>query len=124
MTKHKLQKILEKAGIQTNTMELRVFVPTENAVIYMQVGDGSQLDRDEDESGTPYDGYIDYKTSEWDYDENCFAEGDGGIFEYVANAEDAILGELYSRVHDVLCYLYEDAVEDADFAVQVLKEMQ
>ena len=87
MTKHKLQKILEKAGIQTNTMELRVFVPTENAVIYMQVGDGSQLDRDEDESGTPYDGYIDYKTSEWDYDENCFAEGDGGIFEYVANAE-------------------------------------
>lgn len=37
MTKHKLQKILEKAGIQTNTMELRVFVPTENAVIYMQV---------------------------------------------------------------------------------------
>lgn len=70
MTKHKLQKILEKAGIQTNTMELRVFVPTENAVIYMQVGDGSQLDRDEDESGTPYDGYIDYKTSEWDYDEN------------------------------------------------------
>lgn len=71
MTKHKLQKILEKAGIQTNTMELRVFVPTENAVIYMQVGDGSQLDRDEDESGTPYDGYIDYKTSEWDYDETA-----------------------------------------------------
>ena len=124
MTKHKLQKILEKAGIQTSTMELRMFIPTENTAIYMQVGDGSQLDGDEDENGTPYDGYIDYKMSEWDYDENCFTEGDGGIFEYVANAEDATFGELYSRVYDILCYLYEDAVKDADFAVQVLKEMQ
>ena len=79
MTKRKLQKILEKAGIQTNTLELRVFIPTENTVIYMQVGDGSQLDGDEDENGTPYDGYIDYKTSEWDYDENCFTEGDGAF---------------------------------------------
>lgn len=121
MTKRKLQKILKNAGIQTSTMELRVFIPTENTAIYMQVGDGSQLDGDEDENGTPYDGYIDYKMSEWDYDENCFTEGDGGIFEYVANAEDATFGELYSRVYDILCYLYEDAVKDADFAVQVLK---
>ena len=44
MTKRKLQKILKNAGIQTSTMELRVFIPTENTAIYMQVGDGSQLD--------------------------------------------------------------------------------
>ena len=43
MTKEKLQIIMEIAGIKTNTLELKMYLPSEEAVVYMQVGDGSQL---------------------------------------------------------------------------------
>ena len=120
MTKKKLQKMMEKNGILPDTLEIRFFLPTENAVIYMQVGDGSQLDGDEDEDGIPYDGYLDYKISDWDEGENCFQEGDGGIFEYRISGEDALFGELYGRAYETLCDIYgAEAMEDMD-ASQVL----
>ena len=121
MTKKKLQKILEKAGIQEHTLEMRLFIPTADEIVYMQVGSGDQLDGDCDENGIPYDNYIDYKQSEWDDCENCFTEGDGGLFEFVADDEDGALGILLGRAYDTLSYIYgEDEVDDPDFAVQVL----
>lgn len=121
MTKKKLQKILEKAGIQEHTLEMRLFVPTADEIVYMQVGSGDQLDGDYDENGIPYDNYIDYKQSEWDDCENCFIEGDGGLFEFVADDEDGALGILLGRTYDTLAYIYgEDEVDDPDFTVQVL----
>ena len=65
MTKKELQKQMDKSYILSDTLEMRFFLPTENAVVYMQVGDGSQLDGDTDEDGIPYDGYLDYKVSDW-----------------------------------------------------------
>lgn len=41
MTKKELQKQMEKNDILSDTLEMRFFLPTENAVVYMQVGDGS-----------------------------------------------------------------------------------
>lgn len=64
MTKKELQKQMEKSCILSNTLEMRFFLPVENAVVYMQVGDGSQLDGDTDEDGILYDGYLDYKVSD------------------------------------------------------------
>lgn len=55
MTKKELQKQMEKSCILSNTLEMRFFLPVENAVVYMQVGDGSQLDGDTDEDGILYD---------------------------------------------------------------------
>ena len=92
----------------------------------MQVGDGSQLDGDTDEDGIPYDGYLDYKVSDWDEDENCFREGDGGIFEYRASGEDALFGELYGRAYETLCEIYgEEVIEDMDSSkVLILPEAE
>lgn len=121
MTKKKLQKILVKAGVQENTLEMRLFIPTADEIVYMQVGSGEQLDGDCDEDGTPYDNYIDYKQSEWDDCENCFTEGDGGLFEFVANDEDGMLGILLGRAYDTLVDIYgENEVNGTDFVVQVL----
>lgn len=126
MTKKELQKQMEKSYILSDTLEMRFFLPTENAVVYMQVGDGSQLDGDTDEDGIPYDGYLDYKVSDWDEDENCFREGDGGIFEYRASGEDALFGELYGRAYETLCEIYgEEAIEDMDSSqVLILPEAE
>lgn len=106
MTKKELQKLMEKNGILSDTLEMRFFLPAENAVVYMQVGDGSQLDGDTDEDGIPYDGYLDYKISDWDAGGSCFQEGDGGIFEYRISGEDAMFGELYGRAYETLCDIY------------------
>ena len=56
MTKKELQKQMEKSCILSDTLEMRFFLPVENAVVYMQVWDGSQLDGDTDEDGILYDG--------------------------------------------------------------------
>lgn len=124
MTKKELQEKMEKNDILSDTLETRFFLPTENAVVYMQVGDGSQLDGDADEDGIPYDGYLDYKVSDWD--ENCFREGDGGIFEYRISGEDALFGELYGRAYETLCEIYgEDAIKDIDSSqVLILPETE
>lgn len=52
MTKRKLQKILKNAGIQTSTMELRVFIPTENTANLYAGWRRSRWMEDEDENGT------------------------------------------------------------------------
>ena len=121
MTKEELQTIMEIAGIKTNTLELKMYLPSEEAVVYMQVGDGSQLDGDCDDNGEEYNGYIDYKCSDWDDCENCFREGDGGIFEYVATGEDATFGELYAKAYDTLVSIYGDHVTDPKFEVQIMR---
>lgn len=126
MTKKELQKQMDKSYILSDTLEMRFFLATENAVVYMQVGDGSQLDGDTDEDGIPYDGYLDYKVSDWDEDENCFREGDGGIFEYRASGEDALFGELYGRAYETLCEIYgTEVMEEMDPSqVLILPEME
>lgn len=120
MTKKELQHQMEKNGILSDTLDVRFFLPTENAVVYMQVGDGSQLDGDTDEDGIPYDGYIDYKISDWDENESCFQEGDGGIFEYHISGEDALFGELFGRAYETLCEIYGAEVIETIGASQIL----
>lgn len=104
-------------------LEMRFFIPTQNDIVYMQVGSGDQLDGDCDENGVPYDAYIDYSISRWDESSNFFTEYDGGIFEFVSNENEDFLGILKSRSYDTLVEIYgKETVEDENFIVQVLKE--
>lgn len=121
MTKTSLQRILWKANVH-NLWETRIFVLSKNDIIYVQIGDGSQLmDDDVDEDGKKCDGYLDYKISSWNEEGSYFEEGDGGILTYAKDkGEDALYGELYTRMYDLLLYLYEDAVKEEGFDVQVL----
>lgn len=121
MTKELVQEIIRKANIQ-DAWETRVFVPTENVVIYVQVGDGSQLTKEDvDADGRRCNGYLDYTISYWNEEGSFFVEGDGGIFAYVVTGVDIDGGELYTRIYDLLVYLYGNLVKEDKFTIQILQ---
>lgn len=124
MKKNDLIKQLHNAGVDAATLEIRLFIPSANELLYMQVGDGSQLDDEDcDEDDVPYDNYIDY--TEYDWDGNEFDEIDGGIFAYHTTKEDSSFGELAAHMYATLCFIYdEETVENKNFTVQLLVEKE
>lgn len=104
-------------------LEMKIFIPTENEIVYMQVGTGDQLDGECDENGVPYDGYIDYSISKWSDTSGFFEEHDGGIFEFVSNRHDEMYGVLTNRCFDTLLDIYgSEVVESENFTVQILAD--
>ena len=83
--------------------ECKVYVPSKDnpdAVIYMQDGDGSQLNASDYRNG--YDAYIDYEILDG------WGKGDGGIYMYKNNElED----EWTDKIRDALIFIY-DFVDD------------
>lgn len=124
MKKEKLRRLLKKHGIAEDALDVRLYIPSVDEFVYMQVGDGSQLDRDDrDENGIPYDSYIDYTQHTWNSDE--FTEEDGGLYMYRLGKQDEKYGELISRVYDTLGFIYgDDEVEDDEFQVVVLAPVE
>lgn len=124
MKEDKLRRLLKKHGIGKDALDVRLYIPSADEFVYMQVGDGSQLEPDDrDASGVPYNSYIDYTQYTWDADE--FAEEDGGLYMYHLEKRDDKYGELIARVYDTLGFIYgDDTVEDDEFQVVVLSPIE
>lgn len=124
MTREELQNRILLAGPKfSEKLEMKIFVPTENEIVYMQVGCGDQLDGECDENGIPYDGYIDYSISKWSDASGFFEEHDGGMFEFVSDHYDEMYGALANRCFDTLMYIYSrEVVENENFTVQILND--
>lgn len=112
------QSILLEHGF-SGEYDLLLYVPSVNECVYMQTGDGSQLISEDYENG--FDSYIDYKTSVFGKStENCFEEGDGGLYMYKSTA--SIAEDFLNHVYDVLLEIYGNTVSDDDFTIMFMKQ--
>lgn len=116
MTKFTLEQYLKNGFAEDDIL---LYVPSENEIIYMQLGDGSQLDAEDIAKG--FTGYIDYTVSAFDADgDNYFSEKDGGLFLYQETEEDE--EEFLHHIFDALTFIYsDDIVNDSDFDVILLR---
>lgn len=78
-------------------MELLLWIPDYESIIYVQDGSGDQLESEDYEAG--YNDYIDYTISEMNGD-NAFEEGNGGLFLY--NNEN--VNNWQDKIEECICY--------------------
>ncbi len=90
--------------------EYNVLVPSRNAMIYMQDGDGSQLLREDRNAG--FNDYVDYEIVEGPQ------AGDGGIFMY----DNANVTAWTDKIEDAIRYIY-DIPDDEECPEFELKEV-
>lgn len=108
MTKNQLAKKMTKSGIAKSALEIRLYIPTKDELIYMQVGDGD---------------YIDYTQYTWEYGE--LEDVDGGTYEYNTTEQDKELGVLGANIYDALRFIYSrKEVSSRDFDVIILQKKE
>ena len=115
MTRKEFLEKIEESKLPKDPAELYLFIPSINEILYMQAGDGGQLDGDCDDDGNPYEAYIDY--AQYACESPDFEEVDAGIYMFhPIPEEEEKYGVLVARMYELFCVIYgSSAVTDEDF---------